>query len=54
MPLKDLFIVQILVGIAVKIWAASGAALLTCLMLYCFYGTFTALGLFVATILGLF
>lgn len=45
-------VVRIIIGIAAKIWAASGAALLTCLMVYCFYGTFTALGLLAATILG--
>lgn len=52
MSIKDLMVVRIIIGIAAKIWAASGAALLTCFMVYCFYGTFTALGLLAATILG--
>lgn len=52
MSIKDLMVVRIIIGIAAKIWAASGAALLTCLMVYCFYGTFTAMGLLAATILG--
>lgn len=54
MSIRDLMVVRIIVGIAAKIWAASGAALLTCFMVYCFYGTFTALGLLTATILGKF
>lgn len=50
MPMRDLMLVQIVAGIAAKIWAASGAAIITCVIVYFFYGTFTALGLFTATI----
>lgn len=52
MPVRDLMVVQILAGIAAKIWAASGAAIITCVVVFFFYGTFTALGLLTITIFG--
>lgn len=38
MTIRDWRIVRIITGIAVRIWAASGAALLASFLLYCFYG----------------
>lgn len=52
MALRDWTIVRILAGIAMKIWAASFAALLACFILYCFYGGFMALTLLIAAVSG--
>ena len=38
MSIRDWKLVRVLAGIAMRIWAASGAALLACFLLYCFYG----------------
>lgn len=38
MSIRDWRIVRVVTGIAVRIWAASGAALLASFLLYCFYG----------------
>lgn len=51
MAFKDLLLVRIITGVPAKIYAASGAALLTCFIVYCFYGSFTAFALVVATLL---
>lgn len=54
MSFKDLLVVRIIAGVPVKIWTGSGAALLTCFIVYCFYGSFTAFSLVAATILCLY
>lgn len=51
MPLKDLLVVRIIVGVPIKIWTAAGAALLTCIIIYCFVGALIANALISATIL---
>lgn len=51
MTWKDLLVVRIIVGIPAKIYAGSGAALLTCFIVWCFYGSFTAFALVTVTIL---
>lgn len=51
MPLKDLLVVRIIVGVPIKIWAAAGAALLTCIIIYYFVGALIANALITATIL---
>lgn len=54
MSLKDLLVIRIIAGVPVKIWTGGGAALLTCFIVYCFYGSFTAFSLVAVTILCLY
>lgn len=51
MSIKDLLVVRIIASIPIKIWTASGAALLICFVIYCFYGSLIALALLASTIL---
>lgn len=52
MSIRDWIVIRTLTGIATKIWAASGAALLACFILYCFYGGLLAFILLVITVTG--
>lgn len=54
MSIREFTVVKILAGIATKIWAASGAALLACFILYCFYGGLFAFSLLMIAVLGNF
>lgn len=53
MPIREWTIVRILAGLATRIWAASGAALLCCFILYCFYGGLLAFMLLMLAISGI-
>lgn len=44
---KDSFAARIIAGISRKTWAVCGAALLTCFIIFCFYGFLIALGIVV-------
>lgn len=52
MSFRDWTIVRILAGIATRIWAASGAALIACFVLYCFYGGVLAFLLLMVSVSG--
>lgn len=44
---KDSFAARIIAGVSRKTWAVCGAALLTCFIIFCFYGFLIALGIVV-------
>lgn len=50
MAFRDWTVIRILAGIATRIWAASGAALIACFVLYCFYGGFFAFSLLMVSV----
>lgn len=54
MAFKDLLVVRIIASVPLKIWIGSGTALLTCFIVYCFYGSLMALLLFTSTILCMY
>lgn len=52
MPFRDWKIVRIVTGIAMRIWAASGAALLAAFVIYIVYGGFVAFLLLLFAVSG--
>lgn len=51
MSTSDWKIIKIIAGVATKIWAASGAVLLICFILYCFYGAVIAISIMGCSVL---
>lgn len=52
MPFRDWKVVRIVTGIAMRIWAASGAALLAAFVIYIVYGGFVAFLLLLFAVSG--
>jgi hypothetical protein len=50
--MRDLNLVKLLTGIALRIWATTGGLLLASLLLYCFYGGTVGFLVFLIAISG--